>query len=74
MTCQSYKLNILIHRIYSTSDFYFFKNTAPLNPKQEGETCGFSRSEICGVCGDGLQCDAPWMDACGYCIKKRGSL
>ena len=41
--------------------------------KQEGETCGSSRREVCGVCGNGLQCDAP-MDACGHCINKKGKV
>merc|ERR1711997_1369724 len=40
------------------------------NLKQEGETCGSSRREVCGVCENGLQCDAP-MDACGHCINKK---
>ena len=43
------------------------------NLKQEGETCGSSRREVCGVCENGLQCDAP-MDACGHCINKKGKV
>merc|ERR1719418_117728 len=44
--------------------------TKARNLKQEGETCGSSRREVCGVCENGLQCDAP-MDACGHCIAKK---
>ena len=43
------------------------------NLKQEGETCGSSRREVCGVCENGLQCDAP-MDTCGHCITKKGNV
>ena len=60
-----------------TSNF-FVKNTEPGNLKREGETCGFSRSEVCGVCEDGLQClgvmGLQIMDACGHCMKKRGNV
>ena len=37
--------------------------------KQIGDSCGSSRSEICGLCDDGLECDAPF-DACGQCVSK----
>ena len=41
--------------------------------KQEGESCGSSRSEICGICVKELDCNAP-MDMCGKCVKKSGIL
>lgn len=37
------------------------------NLKQLGESCGSSRTETCGICVDGLECNAPF-DACGECI------
>jgi len=37
--------------------------------KQEGESCGSSRSKICGNCAEGLDCNAP-MDMCGQCVQK----
>ena len=40
--------------------------------KQEGETCGTSRSRVCGVCASHLKCNAP-MDACGNCVKDQGN-
>ena len=36
--------------------------------KKLGESCGSSRSEICGLCDEGLDCNAPF-DACGQCVK-----
>ena len=36
--------------------------------KKLGESCGSSRSEICGLCDEGLECNAPF-DACGQCVK-----
>ena len=41
--------------------------------KQEGESCGSSRSKVCGICAKGLACNAP-MDMCGICVKKSGIL
>ena len=40
----------------------------PSTLKQEGESCGYSRLENCGNCGQGLECDTFVEDACGVCI------
>ena len=37
--------------------------------KQIGDSCGSSRSEICGLCDEGLECEGPF-DACGQCVRK----
>ena len=43
------------------------------NLKQEGESCGSSRAEVCGICSPELDCNAPF-DACGQCVKKPGKI
>ena len=44
----------------------------PHTLKQEGESCGYSRREDCGNCGQGLECDTFVEDACGVCILAPG--
>ena len=66
------RINAPINKDYQLPYFHVQK-AETRNLKQEGETCGSSRKEVCGVCENGLQCDAP-MDACGHCIAKKGKV
>ena len=54
--------------------FYLLDNGSTNDLRKEGESCGRSTTENCGICGEGLECTRHLFDACGVCAKKGDNL